>query len=224
MGYISLNNLVKEYLQGDNVVYALNQVNLEIFKGEFLVILGPSGSGKTTLLNVVGGLDQVTSGKILVDGMEISHLSEDELAGYRRKMIGFVFQSFNLLPTLTVEENIIMPILLDKKQVDLKFVHELMEELEINQLYDRMPSQISGGQQQRVAIARALANNPQIILADEPTGNLDSTISKKVINLLVSLCRKYGKTLIMITHNKEIASYADRVVEIRDGKEIVNFS
>lgn len=218
MAYISLKNIRKIYTQGEDEVHALDGVNVEIEKGEFIAILGPSGSGKSTLLNVLGGLDVPTSGEIYVDGRKINALNENQLAEYRRKTIGFVFQSFNLLPALTIEENIIMPILMEQKKVNMEFIEELMKILEIEGLRKRMPSQISGGQQQRVAIARALANEPQMILADEPTGNLDTEISRKVVSLLADTCKKYQKTLIMITHNEEIAAYADRVIRIKDGR------
>lgn len=218
MAYISLKNIRKIYTQGEDEVHALDGVNVEIEKGEFIAILGPSGSGKSTLLNVLGGLDVPTSGELYVDGRKINALNENQLAEYRRKTIGFVFQSFNLLPALTIEENIIMPILMEQKKVNMEFIEELMKILEIDGLRKRMPSQISGGQQQRVAIARALANEPQMILADEPTGNLDTEISQKVVSLLADTCKKYQKTLIMITHNEEIAAYADRVIRIKDGR------
>lgn len=218
MAYISLKNIRKIYTQGEDEVHALDGVNVEIEKGEFIAILGPSGSGKSTLLNVLGGLDVPTSGELYVDGRKINALNENQLAEYRRKTIGFVFQSFNLLPALTIEENIIMPILMEQKKVNMEFIEELMKILEIDGLRKRMPSQISGGQQQRVAIARALANEPQMILADEPTGNLDTEISRKVVSLLADTCKKYQKTLIMITHNEEIAAYADRVIRIKDGR------
>ncbi|MBQ2799858.1 MAG: ABC transporter ATP-binding protein [Lachnospiraceae bacterium] len=218
MAYVSMKNVKKLYTQGEDDVHALDGINVEIEKGEFIAILGPSGSGKSTLLNVLGGLDVPSSGEIYVDGRKINELNENQLAEYRRKTIGFVFQSFNLLPALTIEENIIMPILMEQKKVSMEFVKELMKVLEIDNLGKRMPSQISGGQQQRVAIARALANEPQMILADEPTGNLDTEISTKVVSLLVDTCKKYQKTLIMITHNEEIAAYADRIIRIKDGR------
>lgn len=218
MTYICLKNVVKQFGEGDTQVRAIDGIDLEIEKGEFIVILGPSGSGKSTLLNVLGGLDSVTSGEIYVDGEEIGRYKEKALTEYRRQTIGFVFQSFNLIPSLTVEENIIMPLLIAQKKVDTEFVDDILIELDIANLKKRMPTQISGGQQQRVAIARALINNPKIILADEPTGNLDSEISTKVVEMLNSICKKHEKTLIMITHNEEIARYADRIVRIKDGR------
>ena len=218
MSYIELKSLYKIYTQGTDKVYALNDLSLNIEKGEFVVILGPSGSGKSTLLHILGGLDNPTKGEVLIDGVNISGYTDEELATYRRTVVGFVFQAFNLLPTLTAIENMEMPLLIDEKPVDKDYLEELLECLEIKNLKKRLPSQMSGGQQQRVAIARALANKPTLVLADEPTGNLDSEISGKVLKLLQDTCKKYGQTLVMITHNEEIAKHADRVVRIRDGK------
>ena len=199
-------------------MYALNNLSFEIEKGEFVVILGPSGSGKSTLLHILGGLDNPTEGEVLVDGVNIAGYSDDELAKYRRSDVGFVFQAFNLLPSLTAIENIEMPLLIDGQTMDQEYMDEVMECLEIKELQKRLPSQMSGGQQQRIAIARALSNKPKMVLADEPTGNLDSEISDKVLKLLKETCKKYGQTLIMITHNEEIAKQADRVIRIKDGK------
>lgn len=218
MSIIEIKDVVKAYTQGGEEIYALNHLSLTVKEGEFLVILGPSGSGKSTLLNMLGGLDSPTEGSIVVDGSNIAEYSEREIAEYRRTSIGFVFQSYNLLPVLTVRENIEMPFLIAEKKVDREYLQELMENLEIAELEKRLPSQISGGQQQRVAIARALANNPRIILADEPTGNLDSDISQKVMELLSLICKKYHKTIIMITHNEELAKMADRVIRLKNGK------
>ena len=218
MSYIELRDLQKIYIQGDEKIYALDHLTLNIEKGEYLAILGPSGSGKSTLLHTLGGLDTPTDGEVIVDNVDISSYTDTELAVYRRKTVGFVFQSFNLLPVLTVKENIEMPVLIDDHSLDEKYINEVMEFLEISDLKVRYPSQISGGQQQRVAIARALANHPQLILADEPTGNLDTAISGKVIELLSGTCRKFGQTLVMITHNEEIAASADRIVRIRNGR------
>lgn len=218
MSYISLKNVTKKFGEGDIQVRAINGVDLDVEKGEFITILGQSGSGKSTLLNVLGGLDSITSGEIYVDGKNIGKYSEDELSEYRRQTIGFVFQSFNLISALTIEENIIMPLLIDQKKIDFRFVDEITKELDIENLKKRLPSEVSGGQQQRVAIARALINKPEIILADEPTGNLDSEISGKVVEMLIRICKRYEKTLIMITHNEEIAQYADRIIKIKDGK------
>lgn len=218
MSYIQLKSLYKVYSQGTDKVYALNNLSLEIERGEFVVILGPSGSGKSTLLHILGGLDNPTEGEVLVDGVNIAGYSDDELAKYRRSDVGFVFQAFNLLPSLTAIENIEMPLLIDGQTMDQEYMDEVMECLEIKALQKRLPSQMSGGQQQRIAIARALSNKPKMVLADEPTGNLDSEISDKVLKLLKETCKKYGQTLIMITHNEEIAKQADRVIRIKDGK------
>ena len=218
MSYIELRSLYKIYKQGENEVYALNGLSASIDRGEFLAILGPSGSGKSTLLHILGGLDSPTKGSVIIDGADISEYSDQELAKYRRKTVGFVFQSFNLLPALTVQENIEMPVLIDEGEIDKEYLEEIEKGLEIADLKKRLPSQISGGQMQRVAIARALANKPTIILADEPTGNLDSEISEKVLSLFLETCRKFGQTLVMITHNEEIAAKADRIIRIRDGK------
>lgn len=218
MSYIQLKSLYKVYSQGTDKVYALNNLSLEIERGEFVVILGPSGSGKSTLLHILGGLDNPTEGEVLVDGVNIAGYSDDELAKYRRSDVGFVFQAFNLLPSLTAIENIEMPLLIDGQTMDQEYIDEVMECLEIKALQKRLPSQMSGGQQQRIAIARALSNKPKMVLADEPTGNLDSEISDKVLKLLKETCKKYGQTLIMITHNEEIAKQADRVIRIKDGK------
>ena len=218
MGYVELRSLYKIYKQGENEVYALNGLSTEINRGEFLAILGPSGSGKSTLLHILGGLDSPTRGSVIIDGTDISDYSDRELAKYRRKTVGFVFQTFNLLPALTVQENIEMPVLIDEGVIDKEYLEEIEKGLEIDDLKRRLPSQISGGQMQRVAIARALANKPTLILADEPTGNLDSEISEKVLSLFLETCRRYGQTLVMITHNEEIAAKADRIISIRDGK------
>jgi putative ABC transport system ATP-binding protein len=218
MSYVELKSLYKIYKQGQNEVFALNGLSAVIEQGEFLAILGPSGSGKSTLLHILGGLDSPTKGSVIIDGADISEYSDQELAKYRRKTVGFVFQSFNLLPALTVQENIEMPVLIDEGEIDKEYLEEIEKGLEIADLKNRLPSQISGGQMQRVAIARALANKPTIILADEPTGNLDSEISEKVLSLFLETCRRYGQTLVMITHNEEIAAKADRIIRIRDGK------
>lgn len=218
MSFIELRSLYKIYKQGQNEVFALNGLSAEIDQGEFLAILGPSGSGKSTLLHILGGLDSPTKGSVIIDGTDISEYSDQKLAKYRSKTVGFVFQSFNLLPALTVRENIEMPVLIDGGDIDKEYLEEIEKGLEIDDLLKRLPSQISGGQMQRVAIARALANKPTLILADEPTGNLDSEISEKVLSLFLETCRRYGQTLVMITHNEEIATKADRIIRIRDGK------
>jgi len=196
----------------------LKDISMHVDSGEVVSVIGPSGSGKSTLLHILGGLDSPTKGSVIVGGADISEYSDQELAKYRRKTVGFVFQSFNLLPALTVQENIEMPVLIDEGEIDKEYLEEIEKGLEIDDLKKRLPSQISGGQMQRVAIARALANKPTIILADEPTGNLDSEISEKVLSLFLETCRKFGQTLVMITHNEEIAAKADRIIRIRDGK------
>lgn len=215
---IELKNVTKEYIQGEDKVIALKDINLDISRGEFVVILGPSGSGKSTLLHLVGGLDMPTKGEVIINGKNIGNCSDEQLAEFRRKTIGFVFQSYHLIPVLTVEENVTMPILLDHKKVDQEYLQYILRQLEIEDFKRRVPSQLSGGQQQRVAIARALMNRPGIILADEPTGNLDVETSNQVVTLLKNSCRELGQTLVMITHNREIAKYADRIVTIRNGE------
>lgn len=216
-------NLKKQYGNGENLVRALDGVSLEVDRGEFVAIVGTSGSGKSTLLHMLGGLDRPTSGKVYVDGKDISDLTEDALCIFRRRKIGFVFQSFNLVPVLNVYENIVLPIELDGKETDEKFVREVIAVLGLQEKVNSLPSQLSGGQQQRVAIARALSSKPAIILADEPTGNLDSHTSQDVLNLLRVTGEKFGQTIVMITHNEEIAQMADRIIRIEDGniKKIV---
>jgi len=217
MSILEAKNLVKIYGQGENAVHALDGVNLEVNKGEFLAIVGTSGSGKSTLLHMLGGLDRPTSGEVIVDGHRISKLTDDELTIFRRRKIGFVFQAFNLVPVLNVYENIVLPLELDGEKVDKEFVNEIIDTLMLTSKKEVLPSQLSGGQQQRVAIARALAFRPAIILADEPTGNLDSKTGQDVLSLLKVSAEKYGQTIVMITHNDEIAQLADRVIRIEDG-------
>ncbi len=221
MSILEAKNLEKVYGQGENAVHALAGVNLEVNKGEFLAIVGTSGSGKSTLLHMLGGLDRPTSGEVIVDGHPISKLKDDELTIFRRRKIGFVFQAFNLVPVLNVYENIVLPLELDGEKVDKEFVDEILDTLMLTSKKESLPNQLSGGQQQRVAIARALAFRPAIILADEPTGNLDSKTGQDVLSLLKVSAEKYGQTIVMITHNDEIAQLADRVIRIEDGK-IVN--
>lgn len=211
-------NLGKIYGKKETTVHALNDANLKINKGEFVAIVGPSGSGKSTFLHLVGGLERPSSGTIKVDGKDICCLSDRELAKYRRQKVGFVFQQYNLIPVLNVAENIALPVKLDNRKVDKDYINELMELLGISDRKNHLPSQLSGGQQQRVAIARALSAKPSIILADEPTGNLDTKTTEEVINLLKSSIKKYNQTLIMITHNENIAKKADRIISIVDGK------
>ncbi|WP_283592714.1 ABC transporter ATP-binding protein [Paraclostridium bifermentans] len=217
-------NLGKIYGKKETTVHALNDANLKINKGEFVAIVGPSGSGKSTFLHLVGGLERPSSGTIKVDGKDICCLSDRELAKYRRQKVGFVFQQYNLIPVLNVEENIELPVKLDNRKVDKDYINELMDLLGISERKNHLPSQLSGGQQQRVAIARALSAKPSIILADEPTGNLDTKTTEEVINLLKSSIKKYNQTLIMITHNENIAKKADRIISIVDGKLNENYS
>ena len=218
MEMIRVENLCKTYGEGENEVKAVNNVSFSVDKGEFVAIVGSSGSGKSTLLHLLGGLDNVTSGKVFIGGKDISAYHEETLAIMRRRKIGFIFQSFNLIPILTVRENIKMPILLDNAKPDQEYLDELIEMLGLTERQDHLPNQLSGGQQQRVAIARAMANNPAIILADEPTGNLDKQNTKEVVQLLKSSVKKYEQTLILITHEMSIAGMADRVITISDGQ------
>ncbi|MBU3175226.1 ABC transporter ATP-binding protein [Clostridium estertheticum] len=211
-------NLKKYYGKDENLVKALDDVSISIKEGEFVAIVGTSGSGKSTLLHLLGGLDTPMSGKVVIDGTDIYSMKDDKLAIFRRRKIGFVFQAFNLIPVLNVFENITFPIGLDNKAVDKDYIKELMETINIYDKKDNLPNALSGGQQQRVAIARALATKPAIILADEPTGNLDSKTGQEVINLLKMSAKKYNQTLIMITHDDKIAQMADRIIIIEDGK------
>lgn len=217
---LETKDLCKYYGKGENQVKAIDSTSIEIEQGEFVAIVGKSGSGKSTLLHMLGGLDIPTSGQVLIGGKDIFSLKEDELAIFRRRKIGFIFQAFNLVPSLNVWENIILPISLDGKKVDTKFVEDIVNTLGLSNKKDNLPNTLSGGQQQRVAIARALASKPDIILADEPTGNLDSKTSDEVASLLKMSVKKYGQTLVMITHDEEIAQMADRVIVIEDGKVV----
>ncbi|RXM73667.1 ABC transporter ATP-binding protein [Clostridium tetani] len=210
-------DLSKSYGSGDTKVDALKNINISINEGEFVAVVGASGSGKSTLLHLLGGVDKPTSGKVIVDGADIYALSEKELAVFRRRKIGFIFQFYNLIPVLTAEENITLPILLDNKKVDKKYEEELINILGLKNRRNHLPSELSGGQQQRVSIGRALAYKPSIILADEPTGNLDSKNSKEIIELLRFSVQKYHQTLIIITHDLNIASQADRIITVEDG-------
>ncbi|CDI49543.1 ABC transporter ATP-binding protein [Clostridium tetani] len=213
-------DLSKSYGSGDTKVDALKNINISINEGEFVAVVGASGSGKSTLLHLLGGVDKPTSGKVIVDGADIYALSEKELAVFRRRKIGFIFQFYNLIPVLTAEENITLPILLDNKKVDKKYEEELINILGLKNRRNHLPSELSGGQQQRVSIGRALAYKPSIILADEPTGNLDSKNSKEIIELLRFSVQKYHQTLIIITHDLNIASQADRIITIEDGSVV----
>lgn len=218
MSILSTTHLTKQYGSGANIVRALDDVNISVERGEFVAIIGTSGSGKSTLLNMLGGLDRPTSGSVRVDKFELGRLSDEDLTVFRRQRIGFVFQNYNLVPILNVYENIVMPIQLDGKKPDERFIQEAAELLGLEKKLDNMPNMLSGGQQQRVSIARALASKPAIILADEPTGNLDHKTSDEVIELLRVTSQKFGQTIVMITHNPEIASQADRCIRIEDGK------
>lgn len=218
MVILQTEDLKKYYGTGDTQVRALDGVNLSVESGEFVAIVGTSGSGKSTLLHMLGGLDRPTSGTVTVDGKNIFTLKDEALTIFRRRKIGFVFQSYNLVPVLSVWENIILPIQLDGGKVDERYVMEVADILGLEKKLDNLPNQLSGGQQQRVAIARALATKPAILLADEPTGNLDSKTSQDVLGLMKITSQKFGQTMVMITHNEEIAQLADRIVRIEDGR------
>ena len=218
MEILKASNLKKTYGKGDTQVFALNDVSLTVLKGEFLAIVGTSGSGKSTLLNMLGGLDKPDAGSITIDGNDMQNMKDEEITIFRRRKIGFIFQSFNLVPVLNVYDNITLPIELDGKKADEAFINELLSILGLGEKKNSLPNQLSGGQQQRVAIARALASKPAIILADEPTGNLDSKTGLDVLGLLKTTCHKYNQTLVMITHNDDIAQTADRIIRIEDGK------
>lgn len=218
MSILRTEHLIKQYGKEPNIVRALDDVSISVEKGEFVAIIGTSGSGKSTLLHMLGGLDRPTSGSVKVDKFELGKLSDDDLTVFRRRSIGFIFQNYNLVPILNVYENIVMPIQLDGKKPDETFIEEVVSLLGIQKKLYQMPNTLSGGQQQRVSIARALAGKPAIILADEPTGNLDSRTSDEVIELLKLTSRKFHQTIVMITHNPEIAKQADRCIHIEDGR------
>lgn len=218
MVILETRDLKKQYGTGETAVHALAGVNLSVENGEFVAVVGTSGSGKSTLLHMLGGLDRATSGKVYVDGKDIFALKDEELTIFRRRKIGFVFQSFNLVPVLSVYENIVLPLQLDGKTVDNAFIGEIAEALGLKEKLNVLPNQLSGGQQQRVAIARALAAKPAILLADEPTGNLDSRTSQDVMGLLKTTSTKFAQTIVMLTHNEEIAQLADRIIRIEDGR------
>ena len=217
MAVLKTINLKKYYGTGENQVKALDDVNLEIERGEFVAIVGSSGSGKSTLLHMLGGLDYPTEGKVLVDNKDIFRLKEDELCIFRRRKIGFVFQSYNLVPVLNVYENIVLPVELDGNKVDKEYTKEVIHILGLDAKLEHLPSQLSGGQQQRTSIGRALMTSPLVVLADEPTGNLDSKNSQEIIQLLKTSNKKYNQTLIVITHDENIALQADRIIAIEDG-------
>ena len=218
MDIVKMEHVTKIYGNGDTRVWALDDVNLTVQKGESLAVVGASGSGKSTLLHVIGGVDTVTNGKVIVDDRDITTLKDEEMSVFRRRKIGFVFQSYHLIPVLTVEENIQMPILLDHKKPDREYIDHVIEMLGLKDRRKHLPNQLSGGQQQRAAIARALANRPSLILADEPTGALDSTNGNEVMALLQDSVKKLNQTLVLITHNIDLAREADRIVRITDGK------
>ena len=218
MSILETKDLRKVYGTGDTAVRALDGVDLTIEHGEFVAIVGTSGSGKSTLLHMLGGLDRPTSGSVFVDGKDIFSFKDEALTIFRRRKIGFVFQSYNLVPVLNVQENIVLPIQLDGRRVDKAFVRQIVRTLGLEERLEALPSQLSGGQQQRVAIARALATAPAIILADEPTGNLDSRTSQDVLGLLKITSQKFSQTIVIITHNEEIAQMADRILRIEDGR------
>ena len=218
MDIVKMEHVTKIYGSGDTRVWALDDVNLTVQKGESLAVVGASGSGKSTLLHVMGGVDTVTNGKVIVDDRDITTLKDEEMSVFRRRKIGFVFHSYHLIPVLTVEENIQMPILLDHKKPDREYIDHVIEMLGLKDRRKHLPNQLSGGQQQRAAIARALANRPSLILADEPTGALDSTNGNEVMALLQDSVKKLNQTLVLITHNIDLAREADRIVRITDGK------
>ena len=218
MNILQTTELKKYYGAKPNITKALDGVNLSVEQGEFVAIVGISGSGKSTLLNMIGGLDVPTSGKVIVDGRDLSTLKDEQLTIFRRRKIGFIFQNYNLVPVLNVYENIVLPVELDGNKIDKKFMKEVVQILGLEDKLNNMPNNLSGGQQQRVAIARALVSKPAIVLADEPTGNLDSKTSSDVLGLLKVTSQKFHQTLVMITHNNEIAQLADRIIRIEDGK------
>ena len=213
-------NLKKYYGEGENIVKAIDNTNINIFQGEFVAIVGKSGSGKSTLLHMLGALDKPTSGEVIIDNKYISTMKEEELAIFRRRKIGFIFQYYNLIPSINVWENIVLPIGLDSRRVDKDFVNDILDTLGLKEKKHNMPNTLSGGQQQRVAIARALASKPSIILADEPTGSLDSKTEEEVLTLLKLTAKKYNQTIVMITHDEGIAQMADRIICIEDGKVV----
>ena len=218
MEILKIENIVKEYANGEKKLKALDGISLTIKQGEFVAIVGASGSGKSTLLHLIGGVDRPTSGKVFVDGKDIYEFNDDELAIFRRRQVGLIYQFYNLIPILNVEENITLPLKLDNREVDEKKLNELIRLLGLENRRTHLPNELSGGQQQRTSIARSMITNPAIILADEPTGNLDSKSSDEIVELLKKSNRDYKQTIIMITHNMEIAKIADRILKIEDGK------
>lgn len=220
MEILKIENITKKYANGDKELYALDDVSFTVNQGEFIAIVGPSGSGKSTLLHMIGGIDKPTKGKIYINGTDISSLKPDKMTIFRRRNIGIVYQFYNLIPTLNAEDNIILPVLLDGKKVDKEKLNEIIKLLKIEDRRKAMPSQLSGGEQQRVSIGRALMNNPSIILADEPTGNLDSMASKEIVEIFKYYNKAYKQTLIIVTHDEKIALQADRIIKLKDGKII----
>lgn len=220
MEILKVENLCKTYGKGETLVKALDNVSFSVEKGEFVAIVGSSGSGKSTLLHILGGVDRPTSGKVYVDGEDVYKLNETNLAIFRRRQVGLIYQFYNLIPILNVKENMTLPILLDSKKVDEKYLDELIEILELTNRVNHLPNELSGGQQQRVSIGRALMNRPTLLLADEPTGNLDSKASKEIIELLKLSNKKYKQTIIMITHDHDLALNASRIITLEDGKII----
>lgn len=218
MEILKVENLVKTYGEGDNIVNAVDNISLSVNKGEFVAIVGASGSGKSTLLHLLGGVDRPTSGKIYIDGNEINNMNNDKLAIFRRRQIGIVYQFYNLIPILTVEENISLPCDLDGNRPDKERMDLILKSFGLFEIRNHLPNELSGGQQQRTSIARALINNPAILLADEPTGNLDSKSTEEIMSILKMSNRDFNQTIIMITHNLEIAKEADRIITIQDGK------
>ena len=218
MEILKVENVIKTYANGDKLLYALNDVSFLVNQGEFIAIVGPSGSGKSTLLHIIGGIDKPTDGKAFINGTDISKLKTDKMTIFRRRNIGLVYQFYNLLPTLNVEDNIVLPLLLDGKKVDKDKLEELIKLLGLEERRKAMPSELSGGEQQRVSIARALINNPSIILADEPTGNLDSKASKEIVDLFKYYNKTYKQTLLIVTHDEKTALQADRILRLEDGK------
>ena len=218
MEWIRTEQLCKTYDSGENAVHALNDVNITIERGEFVAICGASGSGKSTLLNLLGAIDRPSSGRVIIDGTDITRKTEEQLAAFRRRRIGFVFQFFNIIPVLTVEENIGVPLMLDGKRPDKRAIDAVLKQIGLSDKRNKLPSQLSGGQQQRVAIARAMIHKPALILADEPTGNLDSRTSREIVALMRQSVNESGQTLVLITHDPQVAAQADRVIHIRDGR------
>ena len=218
MNILKAVNLRKIYGQGETEVKALDGVNLEVEKGEFVAIVGTSGSGKSTMLHMIGGLDNPTSGQVIVDGQNLSHMTDEELTIFRRRNIGFVFQQYNLIPVINVYENIVLPLRLDGAEIDEKLLEDIVRTLKIGEKLENLPEELSGGQQQRVAIARALMVKPAVLLCDEPTGNLDSVTSMEVISLLKTCAARFHQTVIVVTHQEAIAQMADRILRVEDGK------